>query len=79
MASIASGLSTRREQARRFTEAVLNDGNEGGGSGRQIVAVVLLLAALLAAGLWVTGALRGTAAIQDCVAAGRTNCAPVQR
>ena len=44
---------------------------------RQAVAAILLLAALLAAGLWITGALRGAASIQDCVSAGRTNCAPV--
>ena len=64
---------------RHFTEAVLNDGNDGGGTPlRQIVAVVLVLAVLVGAGLWITGALRGTASIQDCVASGRTNCAPVQ-
>ena len=44
---------------------------------RQAVAAILLLAALLAAGLWITGALRGAASIQDCVSSGRTNCAPV--
>ena len=45
---------------------------------RQIVAVIVLLAVLVGGGLWLAGALRGTAAIQDCVAAGRTNCAPIR-
>jgi hypothetical protein len=44
---------------------------------RQLVASVLVILVLLAAGLWLTGALRGSGAIQDCVAAGRTNCAPI--
>ena len=58
---------------------MLNDGNDNGGMNlRQVVAVGIVLVALVAAGLWITGALRGTANIQDCVAAGRTNCAPVQ-
>lgn len=78
MASNARTLSTRREHARRFREVVLSDSNEGGTPVRQVVAIVVVIAALLGAGLWITGALRGTANIQDCVAAGRTNCAPVQ-
>ena len=80
MASNAGAMSTRREQARHFTEAVLSDGNDDGGGMqmRQMVALVVVLALLLGGGLWITGALRGTAQIQDCVAAGRTNCAPVR-
>ena len=45
---------------------------------RQIVAVLVVLAVLVGGGLWLTGALRGAATIQDCVAAGRTNCAPIR-
>ena len=56
---------------------MLNEGDDPGRF-RQLVAAALVLAALLAAGLWLTGALRSTAAIQDCVAAGRTNCAPIR-
>lgn len=64
---------------RHFAGAVLNDGNDGGGMNlRQLVAIGLVLAALVGVGLWITGALRSTASIQDCVASGRTNCAPVQ-
>ena len=51
--------------------------DEPQGSARQIIAALVLLAALVAVGLWLTGALRGAANIQDCVAAGRTNCAPI--
>lgn len=46
-------------------------------STRQIVAAVLLLLVLIGGGLWLTRALRGAATIQDCVSAGRTNCAPI--
>lgn len=56
-------------------------GNDGGGDDghtRRIIAAMIVLGVIVGAGLWLTGALRGTAAIQDCVAAGRTNCAPVR-
>lgn len=55
---------------------MLSDGHDPGPR-RQAVAAILLLAALLSGALWVTGALRGASAIQDCVQAGRSNCAPV--
>ncbi len=51
----------------------------GGGSARQIVAALILLAVLVGGGLWLSGTLRGASGIQDCVAAGRTNCAPINR
>lgn len=55
------------------------EGEEVQGSNiRQIVAVAILLAALLGVGLWLTGALRSTGAIQDCAMSGRTNCAPIK-
>ena len=59
---------------------MLDDGNgeRQPGSGRQIVAAVLVLAALIGIGLWLAGALRGASVIQGCVAAGRTNCAPIR-
>ena len=55
---------------------MLEQGN--GGSGRQLIAAVIVIALIVVAGLWLSGALRGSAAIQDCVAAGRTNCAPIK-
>ncbi len=54
-----------------------DDNGSDPGRTRQLVAAVLVIVALLAVGLWLAGALRGNSAIQDCVAAGRTNCAPV--
>lgn len=55
------------------------DDDENTGRTRQLVASVLVIAVLLVAGLWLTGALHGAGAIQDCVAAGRTNCAPISQ
>jgi hypothetical protein len=52
--------------------------DDGPGSTRQIVAALILLAALVGGGLWLTGALRGAGSVQDCVMAGRTNCAPLR-
>ena len=54
----------------------MNEGDDPGRN-RQLIASVLVIAVLLLAGLWLTGALRSGSAIQDCVAAGRTNCAPI--
>jgi hypothetical protein len=38
---------------------------------------LLLLAGLIAAVLFVVHELQGAARLQDCVASGRTNCAPI--
>jgi hypothetical protein len=54
------------------------DEGDDPGRRRQLIAAVVFLALLVAAGLWLTGVLRGAASIQDCVAAGRTNCAPIK-
>jgi MYXO-CTERM domain-containing protein len=55
---------------------VLSGGNDPGPR-RQLIAALVLLGLLLAGSLWITGALRGASAIQDCVQAGRSNCAPI--
>lgn len=52
-------------------------GRNGGGGARRAVALAVLLAALLGAGLWLSGTLRQTATVQDCLMAGRGNCAPL--
>ena len=52
--------------------------DEDPGRIRQLIAAAVVLAVLVVAGLWLTGVLRGAANIQDCVAAGRTNCAPIR-
>lgn len=54
------------------------DGDADGPNWRGIAAAVILLACLVGGGLWLAQALRGAARVQDCVAAGRSNCAPVQ-
>ena len=54
----------------------MNEGHDPGPR-RQLVAVLILLSLLLAGSLWITGALRGASVIQDCVASGRSNCAPI--
>ena len=54
------------------------DEGDGGGSGRQVVAAVILLLVLVGIGLWLSGTLRSASSIQDCVASGRTNCAPIR-
>lgn len=54
----------------------MEDGHDGG-SGRQLIAACVLIAVLVLAGLWLSGALRRDAGVQDCVMSGRSNCAPV--
>jgi len=39
---------------------------------------LLLVVALVAGGIWLSKTLHGVGKIQDCVMAGRNNCAPVQ-
>ncbi len=56
---------------------MLSDGHDPGPR-RQLIAALVLLVVLVAGSLWITGALRGASAIQDCVQAGRSNCAPVE-
>jgi hypothetical protein len=62
--------------ALRYGDCIMDE-NEGGNP-RQIIAAVILLAALVGIGLWLSGTLRGASSIQDCVASGRTNCAPIR-
>jgi hypothetical protein len=41
------------------------------------VAVVLVVIALIGAGVWIANAILEMRRIQDCVMAGRRNCAPI--
>ncbi len=59
-----------------FGRQVLDSGNDPG-SRRGVIAALLLLAAMVAGGVWLTGALRNAGRIQDCVQQGRSNCAPI--
>ena len=50
--------------------------SEGPGGRGALVALAVLLV-IVAGGVWLSGALRSSNRVQDCVMAGRTNCAPV--
>jgi len=47
-------------------------------SPRATLAALGLVAALVGGGLWLSHILGGAATVQDCVASGRSNCAPVR-
>jgi hypothetical protein len=53
------------------------ESGEQAGSSRGAVAALCVLAVLVLGGLWLTHVLSGAATVQDCVSAGRTNCAPI--
>ncbi len=48
-------------------------------SRRSALIALLAVVLLVLGGLWISGALRRTGAVQDCVMAGRTNCAPIRQ
>jgi hypothetical protein len=52
------------------------DDNQRGGPLRAVIGLGLIVA-LIVGVLFVMEQLRHAAAIQDCVASGRTNCAPI--
>ena len=54
-----------------------NDEDDGAGSGRRTLVGLALLAMLVVAVVFVVHKLHTAAQIQDCVASGRTNCAPI--
>jgi hypothetical protein len=47
---------------------------EGPGNRRGALMALLAIIVLILAGLWISGALRSTGNVQDCVMQGRTNC-----
>ena len=53
------------------------DDDDGGGSRRGALVALILVVLLVVGGLWLTQRLRAMASIQDCVASGRSNCAPI--
>ncbi len=54
------------------------DPEEPSGSGRGPLIALLLVVIIAAGGFWLAQHLRAANKIQDCVMAGRSNCAPVQ-
>ncbi|HTW29316.1 MAG TPA: hypothetical protein VME92_19485 [Acetobacteraceae bacterium] len=55
----------------------MSEPGDDGPNRRLAIVGLIVVAALIAGGLWLTGVLRGAATVQDCLAAGRTNCAPI--
>lgn len=52
--------------------------DEQGGRPVAALAGLAVIVLLVLAGLWLAHQLRGSASMQDCLASGRTNCAPVE-
>ncbi len=52
--------------------------DEGGGPPRAALVVLVLMAALVAATVFVMGRIRSASDMQDCIASGRRNCAPIE-
>ncbi len=50
----------------------------GGGGGQRSIVVLILVVLLVAGGVWLAQHLREANRVQDCVMAGRTNCAAPQ-
>jgi hypothetical protein len=55
-----------------------DDDEEDHSSRAAAVIGLLVIALLVAIGLYVANSLRATSRLQDCVMSGRTNCAPVE-
>jgi hypothetical protein len=55
-----------------------DDAQEQAGPRRGALIALVVILALVAGGLWLSHTLRGVSRVQDCVMAGRTNCAPVE-
>jgi hypothetical protein len=65
----------------RIGNAPVTDENEGNSANPNrrwaALAGLVFVLALVAAGLFLAHELRGMSQLQDCVMAGRTNCAPI--
>jgi hypothetical protein len=62
----------------RFRSTELHDQDDDAPpSNRGALLALGVVALLILGGLWLTHVLGGAAATQDCLASGRTNCAPV--
>lgn len=54
-----------------------DDSDQDGGPPRGALIALLVIVVLVAGGLWLAHTLHGVGRLQDCVMAGRTNCAPI--
>jgi hypothetical protein len=55
-----------------------NDDDDQPAPRRGALIALLVVAALVAGGFWLSQSLRSSGRIQDCVMAGRSNCAPLR-
>ena len=55
----------------------LGDGDDEGTGNRGTLVALGVLVLLVLGGLWLTHVLGNAGSVQDCLASGRTNCAPV--
>ena len=55
----------------------MSDDPDGGSRGRALAGLVVIVLILVAV-VFVIGRLRQSAQMQDCLALGRTNCAPIE-
>ena len=55
-----------------------DDDDAPGGPPRGALVALAVILLLVLGGLWLAHTLHGVGRLQDCVMAGRTNCAPVQ-
>jgi hypothetical protein len=55
----------------------MSDDGDGGSRGRTLAGLVVIVLIIVAV-VFVIGRLRQSARMQDCLASGRTNCAPIE-
>jgi hypothetical protein len=67
-------LTEIRSGYRREPEPGPGDGDP---SRRMTLAAIVVIAVLLAIGVFLTHVLRSSSALEDCLMQGRTNCAPI--
>jgi hypothetical protein len=77
--SVAVNDSAEGEMKIRGPGGGGGDGDDGPGSRRGALIALIVLLALVIGGLWLIHTLRSAGSLQDCVMAGRTNCAPVEQ
>ncbi len=56
----------------------MDDDEDTGPSKAPMIALIVIVL-LVVGGLWLTHKINAMATIQDCVASGRTNCAPLSK
>ncbi|MBN9559782.1 MAG: hypothetical protein J0H14_03515 [Alphaproteobacteria bacterium] len=56
----------------------MSDDEPDGGSRRRALAGIVVIVLIIVAVVFVIGRLRESARMQDCLASGRTNCAPIE-